>query len=125
MRRHALQHRIRGRRLLPGGIVGAMLAGRATLRPLTGAATTLGVVATNASLQKAGATKLAAAVWSDRKIFSSSGGSGLEFTETNFGATVNPDSWTHGSSEQRQRWFAIGLKTGSVSSCNTFSASSL
>lgn len=46
-------------RLLPGGIVGAMLAGRATLRPVTGAATTLGVVATNASLQKAGATKLA------------------------------------------------------------------
>jgi predicted metalloprotease len=34
---------------------------------------------------------------------------------------VVPDSFTHGSSEQRQRWFNIGLKSGTVSSCNTFS----
>ncbi len=33
---------------------------------------------------------------------------------------VVPDSFTHGSSEQRQRWFTIGLKSGTVSSCNTF-----
>ena len=33
---------------------------------------------------------------------------------------VVPDSFTHGSSEQRQRWFNIGLKSGTVSSCNTF-----
>jgi hypothetical protein len=36
---------------------------------------------------------------------------------------VVPDSFTHGSSAQRQRWFTTGLKAGRVSACNTFSAS--
>jgi predicted metalloprotease len=36
-----------------------------------------------------------------------------------------PDSFTHGSSEQRQRWFTAGLKGGTVGSCNTFSATQL
>ena len=35
------------------------------------------------------------------------------------GAIV-PDSFTHGTSAQRQRWFTIGLKEGKVSACNTF-----
>jgi predicted metalloprotease len=34
--------------------------------------------------------------------------------------TVVPDSFTHGSSEQRQRWFKIGFDQGRVSACNTF-----
>ena len=34
-----------------------------------------------------------------------------------------PDSFTHGSSEQRQRWFTTGLKQGTVGACNTFAAS--
>src|SRR6476659_108255 len=34
-----------------------------------------------------------------------------------------PDSFTHGSSEQRQRWFQTGLKQGTVKACNTFEAS--
>jgi predicted metalloprotease len=38
---------------------------------------------------------------------------------------VVPDSFTHGSSAQRQRWFMTGLKSGSVNSCDTFSAASL
>jgi predicted metalloprotease len=38
---------------------------------------------------------------------------------------VVPDSFTHGSSAQRQRWFSIGLKEGKVSACNTFRAQSL
>jgi predicted metalloprotease len=38
---------------------------------------------------------------------------------------VVPDSFTHGSSEQRQRWFSTGLKNGTVTSCNTFSAERL
>ena len=33
---------------------------------------------------------------------------------------VVPDSFTHGSSEQRKRWFMNGFKNGSVSACNTF-----
>ena len=34
---------------------------------------------------------------------------------------VVPDSFTHGSAEQRRRWFMIGFREGKVSSCNTFS----
>jgi predicted metalloprotease len=33
---------------------------------------------------------------------------------------VMPDSFTHGSSAQRQRWFTTGLKEGSIAACNTF-----
>jgi predicted metalloprotease len=39
--------------------------------------------------------------------------------------TVVPDAFTHGSSEQRKRWFMTGFTQGKVSSCNTFSAASL
>jgi predicted metalloprotease len=41
------------------------------------------------------------------------------------GRAVVPESFTHGSSAQRQRWFATGLKTGSVKACDTFSAKTL
>jgi hypothetical protein len=33
---------------------------------------------------------------------------------------VVPDSFTHGSSEQRVRWFRRGIETGELSQCNTF-----
>src|SRR5215472_560321 len=36
-----------------------------------------------------------------------------------------PDSFTHGSSEQRQGWFNAGFKGGTVASCNTFGATQL
>ncbi|MCB1961848.1 MAG: neutral zinc metallopeptidase [Rhodocyclaceae bacterium] len=36
-----------------------------------------------------------------------------------------PDSFTHGSSAQRVRWFKRGLESGSIQACDTFSASSL
>ncbi len=36
------------------------------------------------------------------------------------GGRVVPDSFTHGSSEQRMRWFKRGIETGSVQQCNTF-----
>lgn len=38
---------------------------------------------------------------------------------------VVPDSFTHGTSAQRQRWFKTGLQIGSTQACDTFSASSL
>jgi len=38
---------------------------------------------------------------------------------------VVPDSFTHGTSAQRQRWFTVGLKEGKVSACDTFAAASL
>ena len=39
--------------------------------------------------------------------------------------TVVPDSFTHGTSAQRQRWFTNGLKAGTLSACDTFAAASL
>jgi predicted metalloprotease len=36
---------------------------------------------------------------------------------------INPETWTHGSSEMRQKWFTTGYETGSVEECNTFSRS--
>jgi predicted metalloprotease len=38
---------------------------------------------------------------------------------------VVPETFTHGSSEQRVRWFSTGLKTGKIESCNTMSANPL
>ena len=35
---------------------------------------------------------------------------------------VTPDSFTHGTSQQRMEWFSRGLKTGDVNQCNTFTA---
>lgn len=37
------------------------------------------------------------------------------------GRTVTPDSFTHGTSQQRVSWFTRGLESGSVQSCDTFS----
>lgn len=41
------------------------------------------------------------------------------------GRAVVPESFTHGTSAQRQKWFATGLKTGSVKACDTFNTRSL
>jgi uncharacterized protein len=38
---------------------------------------------------------------------------------------VNPDSWTHGSSEQRERWFTTGYEQGTMAACDTFATDQL
>ena len=41
------------------------------------------------------------------------------------GRGVSPDSFTHGTSEQRVHWFRTGLETGNPESCDTFASGSL
>ena len=38
---------------------------------------------------------------------------------------VAPESFTHGSSEQRARWFRIGLESGDLKQCDTFATARL
>ncbi len=41
------------------------------------------------------------------------------------GQGVDPEGWTHGSSEQRMAWFTTGYEQGTLQACDTFSASRL
>ena len=45
--------------------------------------------------------------------------------EKQAGVEVNAETWTHGSSAQRVRWFRRGFDTGRLDQCDTFSASTL
>ena len=39
------------------------------------------------------------------------------------GQGVDPEGWTHGSSEQRMAWFTTGYEQGTLEACDTFAAS--
>jgi predicted metalloprotease len=47
---------------------------------------------------------------------------GDDTLQRNAGQVPQPHTFTHGTSEQRQRWFAIGYKSGDIRACDTFSA---
>jgi predicted metalloprotease len=46
---------------------------------------------------------------------------GDDTLQRNAGRVPAPDSFTHGTSAQRSKWFQIGLKSGQISDCDTFS----
>jgi predicted metalloprotease len=45
---------------------------------------------------------------------------GDDTLQRNAGRSVTPDSFTHGSSAERQRWLSTGLRSGDPSACDTF-----
>ena len=50
---------------------------------------------------------------------------GDDTLQRNAGQVVRPHTFTHGTSEQRQRWFARGLQSGQIADCDTFSVQQL
>jgi len=50
---------------------------------------------------------------------------GDDTLQRNAGQRVTPEGFTHGTSEQRQRWFARGFESGNLGDCDTFSTTRL
>ena len=50
---------------------------------------------------------------------------GDDTLQRNAGQRVQPHTFTHGTSEQRQRWFQRGLDSGNLADCDTFATNRL
>jgi predicted metalloprotease len=50
---------------------------------------------------------------------------GDDHIQASSGGGVHPDSFTHGTSEQRVRWFSTGYQSGNSKDCDTFNATNL
>lgn len=48
---------------------------------------------------------------------------GDDTLQKNAGRAVRPESWTHGSSAERSRWFKTGFEKGTIEACDTFGGS--